>query len=48
MGCNCGKKAGNLEYRYTSANGQVTTYRTEVEAKAAVIRNGGSYVTVTK
>lgn len=54
MGCNCGKKTPS-SYVYTSPSGQRTTYRTEVEAQAAKIRdkkasaNGitGSYVSVT-
>jgi hypothetical protein len=54
MGCNCGKKPPS-SYVYTSPSGQRTTYRTEVEAQAAKIRdrkaskNGvtGSYVAVT-
>lgn len=43
MGCNCGgQKSGQAtEYRYTSPGGQVTTYRTEVEAMAARVRNSG-------
>jgi hypothetical protein len=41
MGCNCGKKAEQFAYRYTSPAGIVTTFRTEIEAKAAVIRQGG-------
>lgn len=50
MGCNCGKKAGvNYSYVYQSPKGVRTTYSTEIEAKAAVIRNGGGqYETVAK
>lgn len=44
MPCNCGKKAGPTQYVYTSPTGQTTTYRTEVEAKAAKIRGGGGQV----
>lgn len=46
-GCNCGKKKGSTSYTYTSPSGQVTTYNTEVEAKAAKIRNGGGEVKAT-
>lgn len=42
MPCNCGKKRGTATYTYTSATGQTTTYNTEVEAKAAKIRAGGT------
>jgi hypothetical protein len=46
MGCNCGgTKTANLTYVYTNAQGRTTVYRTEIEAKAAVLRNGGSYTT---
>lgn len=55
MGCACGQKNGAKSYIYTSPSGQRTTYKTEVEAQAAKIRdkkgskNGatGSYVAVT-
>ena len=44
MGCNCGKSAAKQEFVYQ--NGATTkVYRTEVEARAAVIRNGGGTVT---
>lgn len=42
MPCNCGKKRGAVTYQYVAANGTTTTYNTEVEAKAAKIRAGGS------
>lgn len=42
MPCNCGQKRGAATYVYVSATGQQTTYNTEVEAKAAKIRAGGS------
>lgn len=42
MGCACGgSKSANTTYVYIAPNGTVTKYRTEVEAKAAQIRNGG-------
>jgi hypothetical protein len=41
MPCNCGKKK-NSSFVYVSATGQQTTYNTEVEAKAAKIRAGGT------
>lgn len=36
-----------MEYRYTSPGGQVTTYRTEVEAMAARVRNSGQGTVTT-
>lgn len=39
MGCNCGGGAAK-QWNYIAPNGQTTTYRTEVEARAAKIRNG--------
>jgi hypothetical protein len=41
MGCNCGGSAAK-QYQYVAPNGQVTTYKTEVEARAAKLRNGNS------
>ena len=43
MGCNCGTKAATKKYVYTAPNGSTKTFNTEVEARAAVIRGGGSY-----
>lgn len=49
MGCNCGKGGKVSSYVYTAPNGKTTPYRTEIEAQAAKIRNGGgTYTTVTK
>lgn len=49
MACNCGKGTKASSYIYRDPNGRTTTYRTEIEAQAAKIRNGGgSYTTVTK
>ena len=43
MGCNCGSsKNAKVSYVYTSPKGVQTTYNSEVEAKAAQIRNGGA------
>lgn len=41
MPCNCGKKA-STKFVYVAANGQSFTYDTEVQAKAAMIRAGGT------
>lgn len=41
MGCNCGPKAPAVNYVYRDGSGNSTTYRTEIEARAAQIRNGG-------
>lgn len=49
MGCNCGNKNSSFNYRYTSPTGNVTVYTSEVQAKAAVIKNkGGTYLKVAK
>lgn len=49
MACNCGKAASPLSYVYTAPDGKQTTYTSEVQARAAQIRNsGGSYVTVNR
>lgn len=42
MGCNCGNKNSKFNYIYTSGAGKQTTYNTEVEAKAAKIRDNNS------
>lgn len=43
MGCGCRKANTAAVFVYTAPNGSVREYRTEVEAKAAVIRGGGAY-----
>lgn len=44
MGCNCNKKNKNVRYKYVAPDRRVTYYSSEVEAKAAKIRNkGGTY-----
>lgn len=51
MGCSCGSSAKFVRtYIYTSKIGEQTEYRTEVEAKAAYLRNGktGAITTVDK
>lgn len=49
MGCRCGSGGRVSTYVYKAPNGKTTSYRTEVEAQAAKIRNGGgTYTTVTK
>ena len=46
MGCNCGgKKNTGQSFVYTSPTGVKTTYNSEVQAKAAQIRNGGGTIT---
>jgi hypothetical protein len=39
MACNCGGTKAATTYVYTAQNGQKTEYRTEVEARAAQIRD---------
>lgn len=41
MACNCRGKNGAKKFVYTAPNGSQQTFRTEVEARAAQIRNGG-------
>ena len=44
MGCNCGtKRAGKETFKVTHADGTTKTVNSEIEAKAAVARKGGSY-----
>jgi len=46
MGCNCGgKAAANKEWVYTN-KGETKVYTSEVQARAAQIRNGGGTITV--
>lgn len=46
MGCNCGGKNAKQRFLYIAPNGQQTVYNTEIEARAAKIRNGGGTITV--
>jgi hypothetical protein len=44
MGCGCGKKTEQAlakSFEYVAPNGSKTLYRSEIEARAAVIKNGG-------
>lgn len=42
MGCNCGQKAQPKQaFVYTAPDGSKTTYNSEVQARAAQIRQGG-------
>ena len=44
MACGaCSQKTKKVTYLHTAANGTKTPYSSEVEAKAAVARKGGSY-----
>jgi len=46
MGCNCGgNRRTNIKFVYIAPNGMKTVYNTEIEAKAAKIRNGGGSIT---
>jgi hypothetical protein len=42
MGCNCGKTKAS-QWVHIAPDGKETTYRTDVEARAAQIRQGGTY-----
>jgi hypothetical protein len=47
MGCNCGgNKNASQKFLYTAPNGTQKVYKTEIEARAAKIRNGGGTITV--
>lgn len=47
MGCGCQKKTNSV-YLWTSDDGtQTVSYSTEIQARAKVIREGGSYVVQT-
>jgi len=42
MGCNCGNKTQPKQaFVYTAPDGKRTTYKSEVQARAAQIRQGG-------
>ena len=47
MGCNCGgnKKDSGQVFVYVAPNGSSTTYNSELQARAAQIRNGGGTYT---
>lgn len=46
MGCGCGKgaSAAKVEYVVVTPTGEQKTYRTEIEARAAVTRLGGGAI----
>jgi hypothetical protein len=44
MGCNCGKGTQRRSYEVKFTNGTIKVYASEVEAKAAVARNGGGTI----
>ena len=51
MGCSCGKgnSAKAQDWVFTGPDGKKTTYRSEVQARAAQIRaKGGTYVAVAR
>lgn len=41
MGCNCNKGTAKQKFIYTAPDGSKKTYPTEIEARAAQIRQGG-------
>lgn len=44
MACgSCASASKNYTFAHTSKDGKVSVYQSEVEAKAAVARRGGSY-----
>ena len=46
--CNCGSKGNKLEYVVAFSDGTSKTFNTEVEAKIATQRKGGTYRAQTK
>lgn len=49
MACNCNKGKAATQVVYTDPKGKKTTYRTQIEAQAAKIRNGGgSFVEISR
>ena len=49
MGCGCGgAKPVQMDYIHTDKNGVQHTYSNEYEARAGVIRDGGSWRAVPK
>lgn len=50
MGCNCGGKKAGVLYEYVVVNGVGVqkTYAHELQAKAAVMKEGGSYTKIEK
>lgn len=48
MSCNCrGGNAAKRSFVHTDAKGKQTTYGSEVQARAAQIKSGGSWRVVT-
>ena len=43
MACACKRNKSTATYTYTDPQGKQTSYRSETEAKMAVVRKGGSY-----
>lgn len=43
MGCGCNKSKGAVSFVHTADDGKRTETRTEIEARALVVRKGGSY-----
>lgn len=43
MACACKGKGKKVTYTATFADGSKATYNSEIEAKYAVVRKGGSY-----
>lgn len=43
MACACSKKAVRKTFVYVAPDGQKKVYNSEVEARAAVARKGGTY-----
>lgn len=44
MGCNCGNKGSKATEWVYSNKGTTKVYKTEIEARAAQIRNGGGTI----
>lgn len=48
MPCNCGKNKKAVAWRYVSPTGKQTTFTSQVQAKAAQIKNKGGTITEVK
>lgn len=46
MACGCKSKGDNQKYKWTGSDGSTVTYDTELQAKAKVLRKGGTYTPV--
>jgi hypothetical protein len=48
MGCGCGGKQNLINYKHVAPTGKVTVTRSQVEARARQIREGGTVEKVSQ